>query len=129
MSSHIEKIKNLEKKHKLLSENLIDAIWTADVETVRNLIRGLSPYPAAWSTLVHAKTGKEISCKIFFAMQVEENSNTPSGTIETDGKNIVKVACANGYLQITDLQIAGKKRMKIQDFLRGFQQIGEYRFQ
>ena len=101
--------------------------WSNDVESVRNLIRGLSPYPAAWSTLVHT-SGKEIPTKVFFAMQVEDNKNVAPGTVESDGKNFVKVACTNGWLQITDLQIAGKKRMKVQDFLRGFQQINEYRF-
>jgi methionyl-tRNA formyltransferase len=103
--------------------------WNDDVEQVRNLIRGLSPYPAAWSTLVHKESGKEITAKVFFAMQVEDNKNTSAGTIESDGKNFVKVACKNGWLQITDLQLAGKKRMRVQDFLRGFQQIADYRFQ
>ncbi|WP_347838359.1 methionyl-tRNA formyltransferase [uncultured Draconibacterium sp.] len=102
--------------------------WLADVEMVRNLIRGLSPYPAAWCTLKHKKTGKEIATKIFMALRVEDNKNTPAGTLESDGKNFLKVACSNGWLQITDLQIAGKKRMKVQDFLRGFQQIEEYTF-
>lgn len=102
--------------------------WTKDVDTVRNLIRGLSPYPAAWTTLVNKNTGQQIQAKIFFAMQAEGKAAKP-GTIETDGKNFLKVACANGWLQITDLQIAGKKRMKTNDFLRGFQQIAEYRFE
>lgn len=102
--------------------------WGTDVESVRNLIRGLSPYPAAWSTLVHKETGKEIAVKVFFTMQVEESTNETAGTIVTDGKSFVKVACKNGWLLITDLQIAGKKRMKVSDFLRGFQQIGEYKF-
>ncbi len=104
-------------------------IWSNSAETVRNLIRGLSPYPAAWSMLVNKESGKEIQAKIYFAMQVEDNKGTAPGTIETDEKHFLKVACQDGWLQITDLQIAGKKRMKIQDFLRGFQQIKEYRFQ
>jgi methionyl-tRNA formyltransferase len=103
--------------------------WTKDVETVRNLIRGLSPYPAAWSTLIHKDSGKEIPTKLFFAMQVEDDKKETPGTIHTDGKSFLKVACTNGWLLITDLQIAGKKRMKASDFLRGFQQIGEYQFQ
>jgi methionyl-tRNA formyltransferase len=101
--------------------------WSEDVEKVRNLIRGLSPYPAAWSTLVHNNTGEQISAKVFFAMHAEGKQETP-GTIESDGKNYLKVACGNGWLQITDLQIAGKKRMKANDFLRGFQQINKYKF-
>jgi methionyl-tRNA formyltransferase len=50
------------------------------------------------------------------------------GTIESDGKTFLNVACENGWLQVTDLQIAGKKRMKTDEFLRGFQHIGEFRF-
>ncbi|MDX8341729.1 methionyl-tRNA formyltransferase [Draconibacterium sp. IB214405] len=102
--------------------------WSADADAVCNLIRGLSPYPAAWSTLKHNESGKEIATKIFMTMRVEDNQNTPPGTLETDGKNFIKVACTNGWLQIADLQIAGKKRMKVQEFLRGFQQIAEYNF-
>jgi methionyl-tRNA formyltransferase len=102
--------------------------WTNDIEQIRNLIRGLSPYPAAWSTLVHNETGKEIVTKVYFAIQVDRNTNDTPGTIKSDGKTFVKVACKNGWLQITDLQIAGKKRMRADDFLRGFQQITEYKF-
>jgi len=50
------------------------------------------------------------------------------GTIETDGKKRLLVACGNGWLNITDIQLAGKKRMKTDEFLRGFQQIGKYKF-
>jgi methionyl-tRNA formyltransferase len=102
--------------------------WTKDTETVRNLIRGLSPYPAAWTNLNHEKTGAEIQTKIFFAQKLISEKNAAPGTIESDGKKYINVACKNGWLQITDLQIAGKKRMKTDEFLRGFQQIGEYRF-
>lgn len=103
--------------------------WSKDVKSVRNLIRGLSPYPAAWTTLKHNKSGNEITCKIFFAIEVDGNADDAPGAIKTDNKTFVKVACQNGWLQITDLQLAGKKRMKVDDLLRGFQQIGEYRFQ
>ena len=101
--------------------------WNKDAESIRNLIRGLSPYPSAWTNLIHKTSGQEISTKIFFAMHSEGKSGVP-GTIDSDGKNYLKVACGNGWLQITDLQIAGKKRMKADEFLRGFQQIGDYLF-
>ncbi len=103
--------------------------WTKDVETVRNLIRGLSPYPAAWSTMVNKENKREITTKVFFAMQVEDIRKGSPGELISDEKNFVKVACGDGWLQITDLQIAGKKRMKIQDFLRGFPNIEDYKFQ
>lgn len=102
--------------------------WNKDAESIRNLIRGLSPYPAAWTNLVNEQTGTEIMTKLFFAQKTDLVKNATSGTIETDRKTFIKVACENGWLQITDLQIAGKKRMKADEFLRGFQQIGEYRF-
>lgn len=101
--------------------------WSDDLEAVRNLIRGLSPYPAAWSTLINKETGEQISTKVFFAVHADGKQKAP-GTIESDGKNYIKVACGNGWLQITDLQIAGKKRMKANDFLRGFQHIDQYKF-
>ncbi|MEN8117559.1 MAG: methionyl-tRNA formyltransferase [Bacteroidota bacterium] len=103
--------------------------WTQNTETIRNLIRGLSPYPTAWSNLVHKNTGKEITAKLFFAQKTEEKNKEIPGTIQTNGKTYLKVSCKNGWLEITDLQIAGKKRMKSEDFLRGFQQINDYRFQ
>jgi methionyl-tRNA formyltransferase len=103
--------------------------WNKDAESIRNLIRGLSPYPAAWTNLVNKKTGAEIQTKLFFAQKGISELGGEAGAIETDGKKFLNVACQNGWLQITDLQIAGKKRMKTDEFLRGFQQIGEYRFQ
>jgi len=102
--------------------------WNKETESVRNLIRGLSPYPAAWSTIVHEETKKEFGVKIFFAEHVGINKIAKPGTIQTDGKTFLHVACGNGWLKITELQMAGKKRMKTEDFLRGFLQIGEYQF-
>jgi len=102
--------------------------WSRDVEEVRNQIRGLSPYPAAWSTLVNQSNGKQTSAKVFFALHAEGKSAVP-GTIESDGKNYLKVACGNGWLQITDLQLSGKKRLKTNEFLRGFQHIDAFRFE
>lgn len=102
--------------------------WTKDTEAVRNLVRGLSPYPAAWTNLVNTDSGIEIPTKVFLAEKFFLGKNAKAGEIETDGKTFLHVACGNGWLKITDLQIAGKKRMKTEDFLRGFQQIGEYRF-
>jgi methionyl-tRNA formyltransferase len=103
--------------------------WNRDSETIRNLIRGLSPYPAAWTNLVHLKTGTEIQAKLFFAKKGVSEKMADPGKIETDGKTFLNVACQNGWLRITDLQIAGKKRMRTEEFLRGFQKIKEYRFE
>jgi methionyl-tRNA formyltransferase len=102
--------------------------WNKDSESIRNLIRGLSPYPTAWSNLINKKTGTEIQAKIFFAKKTGSKKVDLPGTINSDGKTFLRIACGNGWLEITDLQIAGKKRMKTDEFLRGFQQIGEYQF-
>ncbi len=104
-------------------------VWTKDSETIRNMIRGLSPYPTAWTTLIHKESGKEIPTKVFFAQKVDLQEKDESGAIKSDGKTFMNVACGIGWLQITDLQLAGKKRMKTPDFLRGFQQLAEYRFE
>ncbi len=103
--------------------------WTADPEEVRNLIRGLSPYPAAWANLVHTGTGRTLTCKIYLALPVISVETASPGTIDSDGESYLNVACANGWLEIKDLQLSGKKRMGACDFLRGFRNVSEFRFE
>ena len=103
--------------------------WTKNVETVRNLIRGLSPFPAAWANLVHKENERTLPCKIYFAQAVITEETAKPGTIDSDDENYLNVACANGWLEITDLQLSGKKRLKTSDFLRGFRHIFEYHFE
>lgn len=81
---------------------------------VYNLIRGLSPYPAAFTFL------NEKKLKIFKAEKLEKNITHSPGTFDTDGKTFLQVACADGYIRISDLQLEGKKRMRTEDFLRGY---------
>lgn len=101
--------------------------WAKPAVQVRNLIRGLSPYPAAWSVLENSETGKTIEMKIYYA-ELAEPTSVQQGMISCDGKNFIKVACSDNWLKITDLQLSGKKRMKPEEFLRGFHQISGYRF-
>lgn len=97
-------------------------LWNQDVRVVHNHIRGLSPYPAAWSKLIDTETQKELVVKIFQSrIESDPDINLPFGTIVSDGKSKLKVACNNGYIVILEVQMAGKKRMKTEDFLRGFQ--------
>lgn len=103
--------------------------WNKNVGAIRNLIRGLSPHPAAWCNLVHKESGRTIPCKIFFAQAVITEETANPGTIDSDDEAYLNVACGNGWLEITDLQLSGKKRMKTADFLRGFRQIYDYRFE
>jgi len=101
--------------------------WSGLAPEVRNLIRGLSPYPAAWTTIEHKDAGTSTEVKIFFA-QLSNGDPAAPGTIQTDGRKFLKVACGEGWLNITELQLSGKKRMKTDEFLRGFQQVGQYKF-
>ena len=93
--------------------------WTKGVKGVYDFVRGLSPYPAAWTELVSADGSSQV-LKIF---QTEKNffsHEEKNGTVSTDGKTYLRVALADGYLNILSLQLAGKKRMPVADFLRGF---------
>ncbi|MEL7588652.1 MAG: methionyl-tRNA formyltransferase [Prolixibacteraceae bacterium] len=92
--------------------------WSWPGEKIRNLIRGLSPYPGAW-TEVTGEDGQRAVLKIFFAEFKTEADLVP-GTVFTDGKTTLKIAAADGWLELTDLQLAGKKRMRTTEFLRGF---------
>ena len=92
--------------------------WACGVKRTYDFIRGLSPYPAAWTTLV--ANGKEQMLKIFKTEKEFCTPTTPVGTVLLDGKKSMKVALKDGYLNLLEIQLAGKKRMHIEDFLRGF---------
>ncbi|HKJ41518.1 MAG TPA: methionyl-tRNA formyltransferase [Sunxiuqinia sp.] len=92
--------------------------WNRPGEEIRNLIRGLSPYPTAWTEL-EDEHGKTYALKIYFAEKEPAQNLTPSA-LKTDGKTYLKIAAADSWLKITDLQLSGKKRMKAIEFLRGF---------
>ena len=103
--------------------------WTKTTTEVRNLIRGLAPHPAAWANLVHKTTGRTVPCKIFFALPVIAEEAAAPGTIDSDGQAYLNVACADGWIEITDLQLSGKNRLKASSFLPGFRNISEYHFE
>jgi methionyl-tRNA formyltransferase len=101
--------------------------WTRDTESVRNLIRGLSPYPTAWTELENSTTGEVLTAKIFAATR--DNSSLPAapGTLQTDGRKFIRIACPDGWLSLTDIQLSGKKRMKTEELLRGFHDLQHWR--
>ena len=95
------------------------------VEDLYNQVRGLSPYPAAWCEFVSPE-GEAVGVKVFEAARhIYEHCNTP-GTIRTDGKKVIEIACEDGYLQILSLQLAGKKRLTAEELLRGFRLTNDY---
>ncbi len=102
--------------------------WDNNPETIYNFVRGLSPYPAAFSTL-NSPEGIKHNVKIYkVAITSQEKHSYKPGTFNTDGKTYINVSTKSGIVSILELQLSGKKRMKIEDFLRGFQKITEYRF-
>ncbi len=88
--------------------------WHKNVDEVYNLIRGLSPYPCAYTMF------NEKKLKIFKTEKVVEFPTIEPGTYDTDEKTFIKFACKNGYIKVLNLQLEGKKRMNIADFLRGY---------
>ncbi len=93
-------------------------------EDVRNHIRGLSPYPAAWTDVV-LENGETVTMKVFASHNELCKHNVEVGSVMSDGKKYFKVACSDGYVHFDDVQMSGKKRMGIGDFLRGQKVRGE----
>ena len=112
---------------KLFRENTrID--WQQSAVAIHDFIRGLSPYPAAWTTFV-SPDGTETTLKLFESRVVaspdaaSEDVALSPGEIDTDGKTYIKIGTREGVLSILSLQLAGKKRMPAPDFLRGHAQL------
>ena len=123
-SEFIAKDSVLKSAPKITTENC-QINWDNNVKDIFNLIRGLSPYPAAWSEWTHDNEQK-ISLKIYYSDFEVLPHNYKPGTIITDHKKILKVACKNGFILIRDLQQAGKKRMGVEDFLRGNRNLEKF---
>jgi methionyl-tRNA formyltransferase len=81
---------------------------------VHDFVRGLSPYPAAWTTL------NGILLKIFKTAYTIENHDIKAGSILSDNRNFIKIATVDGFLWLEELQLQGKKRMSVKDFLNGY---------
>ena len=92
--------------------------WNKTCDEIYNLIRGLSPYPAAWTILKTNKRGS-IHCKIFESEKIIQAHPFSPGTIDSRDAMCLKIAAADGFIQVKSIQQAGKKRMNIEDFLRG----------
>ncbi len=101
--------------------------WNNTSEKTYNLIRGLSPYPAAFTEFVD-KNNQTLGLKIFISEMEITSHSLNTGTVVSDGKTFLKVACADGYLYIKELQMAGKKRMLVEEFLRGFKIDSDFKF-
>ncbi len=92
--------------------------WRRDGKYIVNFVRGLSPYPAATTTMTDTK-GENISMKIF-ATEFEKAENSIAGEIKSDGKKMLKIGVNDGFIKILSLQISGKKKISVDEFLRGY---------
>lgn len=118
-----------------LTRELCHIDWNGKTSDIYNLIRGLSPYPAAFTELV--KDDKSLQMKIYKTVKVtgEEYSDmlkangmtdAAPGTVLSDGKSYLAISTADGAISVTELQLAGKKRMAVKDFLIGFREPTGY---
>ena len=107
-----------------LTKELCRIDWTRSTEEIYNLVRGLSPYPAAFTELVSChpeRSEGSVSLKIYRTEKREDLHAAP-GTVLSDGKSWLAVATADGALSLTEVQLAGKKKMPIAEFLKGFRE-------
>ena len=118
-----------------LTRELCHVDWNGKTKNIYNLIRGLSPYPAAFTELV--KEDKTIQLKIFQSARIEGEAysemlaqngldSAAPGAILSDGKTYLAFATADGAIRVDELQISGKKRMPVKDFLIGFRDLQSY---
>ena len=109
-----------------LTKELCHIDWNDSTKNIYNLIRGLSPYPTAFTELVPEDGGTPVQLKIFSASKMQPDSPAAPGTVLSDGKSYLAIATADGAISINDLQLAGKKRMDVKAFLLGFRNPSSY---
>ena len=103
-----------------LTRELCHIDWSRPTDEIYNLIRGLSPYPTAFAELCHSGLAPESQTLKIFRTEKRPDLHAAPGTVLSDGKSWIAIATGDGALELTDLQLAGKKRMGAADFLRGF---------
>jgi methionyl-tRNA formyltransferase len=106
-------ITEVQKHAPKIFKDFCEINWNQPAQTIYNHIRGLSPYPAAFTKL----QGKNL--KVFRAEMEPADTQEAPGTFSTDGKTFLKFSAQDGYLKLTDIQYEGKKRMQVDEFLRG----------
>lgn len=122
-SGLMAKIQELKTAPKISSEDC-RINWERPASEIFNFIRGLSPSPAAWYEWTQ-DNGQKLTIKIYNSVYEKKVHSYKPGTLITDLKKFLKVVCYDGFICITDLQLAGKKRMGIEEFLRGNHDIRE----
>ena len=118
--------------------------WTLPGRRIVDFIRGLAPYPAAWSDLIREEgdrkdgtapggesggaAGDGPSVKIFSAAFEAAAHGLRPGTVASDGRTEIRIACADGWIIPGELQLAGKKRLPVRELLLGWRDANQYRF-
>ena len=123
LTSHLSPLTSLKPAPKIFKETC-EIDWTKTAKQVYDFVRGLSPVPGAWTTLV-APDGKETVLKVYKTRKTGKQGQG-SGIITTDGKALY-ISAGDALLEIVELQLAGKKRMQARDFLNGMKGIEQYR--
>lgn len=114
-----------EKKAYKLNKDNCQIDWSRPCREVHNLVRGLSPYPGAWTTLHNQ--GQEAQVKVFSTANTSMDKAAPPGVLVVDGKALF-VRCADGWLEIEEMQLPGKRRMAVKDILNGTDLDGDAHF-
>ena len=96
--------------------------WNTGVKKVYDFVRGLSPYPAAWTEICLPDGNCQV-LKIFETQKEFTNQTLAIGTMDTDGKTYLRIAVEDGFVNLLSIQVAGKKRMPVSDFLRGYRVV------
>ena len=103
-------------------------LYDKTAKEIENHVRGLSPYPAAIADFYN-ESGVSILVKIFNAhAEIASHQNKP-GKIETDNKSYLKIYLQDGWIFVNELQVSGKNRMPVKDFLNGFKLTGNWEIQ
>ena len=119
----IDNFKTIKKKKQLGMPSLAPKIfkndckinWNNNIDEIFNKIRGLSPYPSAWCDFLNNKTIKILKSEIELFKH-----NLKIGQILSDNKTYLKFAAKNGFIKVLELQLEGKRKVSIQEFLRGY---------
>lgn len=116
-SLHLKPHEKIKIAPKIFKENC-KINWRKSVGEVYDFVRGLNPYPTAWTEI--KKENEVLSLKVFRTAKEMQGHENEIGFIVTDAKTFAKIAVKDGYIHLLEIQLAGKKRMGVEEFLRGF---------
>jgi len=102
--------------------------WNKSTEEIHNHIRGLCPFPGAWTEMNDKEKDEKIHVKLYLTRKFQLEQTLMPGEIHTDHKSYIYVGTNGGAISLLDIQLQGKKRLPVDEFLRGFKDIRKYTF-